>query len=522
MKKIKTTNHKITAALLVAVMMLSVIFTAVFGGSVKAKAESTTKSYEHDFTGGNLTSDDFFTMTSASISNAVSATIDGKVYDTGMKMNSKGKISFTAKNRGKLTILCGGPKSGSKIKITIDGTASTPAVETAASNGTTAASEVTADIDAGKSVVISKGTNEVSVFKVIFETTTEPTEPTKPTEPTEPDEPIATSYTVTVKDGSNETPYTDLTEGVQQTITATGDDFAYWVNSNGRIVSTENPYTFNVYYSDTYTAVYNDTTSKKVVFMTAYAQIYETVIYDENSFSDSKIPAVPTRYGYTSNGWDKDVEAIKSALESSDYVEVNPKYETNAQETYRVKINSAAVGESYTVNGTTYKADVYYDFPVNTIISVTMADPDNYTCWVNNSNTSEELSYNATYTFFVNRDIQINVKKRDINKAGLITLIKADTNSDGDKVIIYEFTVPEGYSIEFAGVLGDTRGESYVNDKTAKYVGGRASSAITFRYTLTIDSSLVDSLYIMPILKYNNGTTLETVYGTVQKASAVK
>lgn len=341
-------------------------------------------------------------------------------------------------------------------------------------------------------------------------------------DPTPDPDPTVTSYTVTVKDGSNETPYTDLTEGVQQTITATGDDFAYWVNSNGRIVSTENPYTFNVYYSDTYTAVYNDTTSKKVVFMTAYAQIYETVIYDENSFSDSKIPAVPIRYGYTSNGWDKDVEAIKSALESSDYVEVNPKYETNAQETYRVKINSAAVGESYTVNGTTYKADVYYDFPVNTIISVTMADPDNYTCWVNNSNTSEELSYNATYTFFVNRDIQINVKKRDINKAGLITLIKADTNSDGDKVIIYEFTVPEGYSIEFAGVLGDTRGESYVNDKTAKYVGGRASSAITFRYTLTIDSSLVDSLYIMPILKYNNGTTLETVYGTVQKASAVK
>lgn len=45
MKKIRTTNHKVTAALLVAVMMLSVIFTAVFSGEVKANAASQAKSY---------------------------------------------------------------------------------------------------------------------------------------------------------------------------------------------------------------------------------------------------------------------------------------------------------------------------------------------------------------------------------------------------------------------------------------------------------------------------------------------
>lgn len=340
-------------------------------------------------------------------------------------------------------------------------------------------------------------------------------------DPTPDPGPTTTSYTVTVKDGSNETPYPDLTEGAQQTITAAGNDFAYWVNSNDRIVSTDKEYKFNVYYSDTYTAVYNDTTSKKVLFMTAYNQIYETVKYNENSFSDNNIPAVPTRYGYISNGWDKDVDAIKNELKSSDYVEVNPNYKTDEQKTYRVKINTAAVGSTYTVNGKEYASNTDQDFPVNTIISVTMTNPDKYTCWVNNSKTSEVLSYNKTYTFFVNRDININVKNRDVEKKGLITLINADTNSNGDKVIIYEFTVPDGYSIEFAGVLGDTT-EANVNDKSAKYVGGRASSATTFRYTLTIDSSLADSLYIMPILKYSNGTTLEKVTGTVQKASAVK
>ena len=75
-------------------------------------------------------------------------------------------------------------------------------------------------------------------------------------------------------------------------------------------------------------------------------------------------------------------------------------------------------------------------------------------------------------------------------------------------------------------MLGDTT-EANVNDKAAKYVGGRASSATTFRYTLTIDSSLADNLYIMPILKYsikdsNGATTLKTVCGKVQKASEVK
>ena len=335
-----------------------------------------------------------------------------------------------------------------------------------------------------------------------------------------------TKYTVTVNDGTN-TSTNDYEEGESVTIKTDKDNFAYWLNSNNKIVSIDSSYTFNIYYSDTYTAVYNDTTSKKVLFMTAYNQIYGTVDYNEKNFSDSDIPAVPTRYGYISNGWDKDVEAIKSALESSDYVEVNPNYKTDEQKTYRVKINSDAVGATYTVNGTEYASDTDQDFAVNTIISVTMVDPDKYNCWVNNSETSEVLSYNKTYTLFVNRDIAINVKSRDIEeKEGLITLINADTNSDGDKVFIYEFTVPDGYSIEFAGVLGDTT-EANVNDKAAKYVGGRASSATTFRYTLTIDSSLADNLYIMPILKYsikdsNGATTLKTVCGKVQKASEVK
>lgn len=48
MKKIRTTNHKVTAALLVAVMMLSVIFTTVFTGGVKANATPTTHTYCYD------------------------------------------------------------------------------------------------------------------------------------------------------------------------------------------------------------------------------------------------------------------------------------------------------------------------------------------------------------------------------------------------------------------------------------------------------------------------------------------
>lgn len=339
-------------------------------------------------------------------------------------------------------------------------------------------------------------------------------------DPTPDPDPTVTSYTVTVKDGSNETPYTDLTEGAQQTITAKGNDFAYWVNSNGRIVSIDKEYKFNVYYSDTYTAVYNDTTSKKVVFMTAYGQEYETVPYVEGSFSEKDIPAVPARLGYTSNGWDKDTDAINAALKSSDYVKVNPNYETDTQLTYGVKISKNAVGETYIVNGKTYSAGEYVEFPVNTIITVKMVNPDGYNCWVDNS-TSDILSYNDTYTFFVNRKIQIEVKNRKVSeKLGVITLVSATNNSDGNKEIVYEFTVPDGYSIEFAGVLGDTT-EANVNDKAAKYVGGRASSATTFRYTLTIDSRLVDNLYIMPILKYKKGTELKTIMGTVQKASAV-
>ena len=489
MRKIRTTNHKITAALLVAVMMLSVIFTAVFSGGVKVKAEALT--YLYDFTDStdgvttdkSLNATTFFTLADANPKTSTQ-TISGKTYKNGRKMeSSKGSFSFNSKNGGTLTLVVGTTSTSAAIAINSEN------VDVA--NG---GAIITKEIPANTDVKIARGNKETWVYVVKFETegSTEPTEPTKPS--------TSTTYTVNVVNGTvnGETLKSGLNNGESVTIKADKvDNFAYWLNSSNKIVSTDTSYTFNVYFSDTYTAVYNDTTSKKVVFMTVYGQEYETKVYDD-SFT---MPEVPARYGYTNGVWEKNAEDIANEFEKTDakVIQVSPEYTVSNTATYTVKID-----DSTTIVGASDAEMQEYkngkDVPANTIITATTSK-SGFTCW-KDGKTGEVLSYNKTYSFYVNEDVSLAPKSdKTAVAAGAIRPVNVVTNDDGNTEIIYEFTVPDGCSIQFAGIVADTDKDK-ANDKDAKYKGGRASSATTFKYTVTVHKNMVNKLYVKPILKY--------------------
>lgn len=505
MKKIRSTNHKITAALLVAVMMLSVIFTAVFSGGMKAKAGSVKYIYNFSDNTEEYTTynpNNFFNIGTKPADKSVTATINEKKYNKGHKLNSGGIISFTAPDAGTLKILCANKSGTTSIKVN----------EEEKSVINTGCILEWSNIAKDKTVEIKRGEGEACVYVVIFETTGS-------TESSTSESTTSTTYTVNVVNGTvnGETLKSGLNNGESVTIEADKkDNFAYWLNSSNKIVSTDTSYTFNVYFSDTYTAVYNDTTSKKVVFMTVYGQEYDTKVYDD-SFT---MPKVPARYGYTNGVWEKNAEDIANEFEKTNakVIEVSPKYTVSSTATYTVKIDDTTtiVGASET-EMQEYKNGK--DVPANTIITATTSK-SGFTCW-KDGKTDEVLSYNQTYSFYVNKDVSLAPKSDKTAVAtGAIRVVNVVTNSDGNTEIIYEFTVPDGCKIKFAGIVADTN-LNKVNDKDAKYKGGKESSTTTFRYTLTVHSSMVDKLYVKPILKYWDTNDALQIIGDDAEATLV-
>lgn len=481
MKKIRYTNHKITAALLVAVMMLSVIFTAVFSGGVKAKADTGTSHSQSfkDFSKSGYDNNGFFKFASTTDSKLGSKTLkggmiyNGESYSVGLKLNNAGKISFTSENEtGVVTVV-----AASATSIKIDN--KEYALNTKGG--------IVSVVVSGTSHSIEKSSSEAVVFEVTY--TPGQTEPTN-------------SYNITVSDNGKST--TGIyTEGATLKLSATGDNLLYWKNSNNVIVATEDK-EIPVYYSDTYTAVYAKT-SAKVEYLTPYGGVLETYYADDEITE----PNGPTRYGYTFAGWDTDVETVKTSLADGKDVTVSPKYKDNADLKFTITVDTTELDglqstDSYTVN-TEVKAST---------------TSDDFAYWADGD--GKPLSYNSTYYFLANRDITVKaVKKSDSDNNAtekpIITKVKYDTAT---KTIIFEYTVPEEYTINFAGVLASTN-ETNLNNATVDayekgvYKLGTSEGAgyKTVRYTLK--NAGIDTWYVKPILTYKSATGTDTIYGDV-------
>ena len=302
----------------------------------------------------------------------------------------------------------------------------------------------------------------------------------------EPEEEATTSYKVTINDGTESKTET-VKESTEYKITAKGENFLYWVNSYGRIVSRDAEYSFPVYYSDTYTAVYKsaETTYK---FMTDYEQVYKT--YTDSNLA---IPTSPVKYGYEFDYWKigetkvSTVEEIKAAGTDTDVV-IKPVYKEVTENV------------SITIN------DVTKEYKKNEVVTADATALDNFMYWHVTGDESKILSYNDLYSFFADDKINSITAKcgtDTVEKSGIITHVAS--YSDGDsKTFVFEFTVPEGYTIEFAGVVASsTSTEPTLTDY--EYIRGRSSSAQTYRYSWTKLNASNTTWNVRPILKYSDG-----------------
>ena len=320
---------------------------------------------------------------------------------------------------------------------------------------------------------------------------------------------VTTSYTITVNDEhANPTTATDsYAEGSTLKLSAQGDNLLYWKNSNGVIVATSDK-EIPVYYSDTYTAVYAKT-GAKVEYLTPYGGVLATYYADDVNDADFKAPEGPTRYGYTFDGWDTDIETVKTSLVAEKDVTVSPKYKDNAGLQYTITIDATDVGGTKNTQ----------KYTVNTVVKTSVTDTENFACWKVGD---DVVSYNPTYYFFANRNVTVTAVKNDgseVSKGAIITEVEysADNNT-----VIFEYTVPNEYVMTFAGVIASTNADSLarVTDDDITTPNGvyklgadsdKCSKYNTYRYTLTKAGN--DTWYVKPVLTYKDSTGSHTIYG---------
>lgn len=325
---------------------------------------------------------------------------------------------------------------------------------------------------------------------------------------------VTTGNTITINDEkangttAPKTIVTSYSDGASVNLSAKGTDLLYWKNSNGVIVATGDK-GIPVYYSDTYTAVYAKT-GAKVEYLTPYGGVLATYYADDEITE----PGGPTRYGYTFDGWDTDVETVKTSLADGKDVTVKPKYKDNTDLQHKITIDTTELGGLQSTNS----------YTVNTEVKASTTS-DDFAYWADGDN--NVLSYNSTYYFLANRDITVKaVKKSDsdtnANAKPIITKVKYDTAT---KTIIFEYTVPEEYTINFAGVLASTNETNLNNAKVDNNAEGvyklgtsECAGYKTVRYTLK--NAGIDTWYVKPILTYKkatetNTTETNTIYGDV-------
>lgn len=305
-------------------------------------------------------------------------------------------------------------------------------------------------------------------------------------------------YTVTVVDSANsETPKTStIAEGNNITYTAQGTNFAYWLNSNGVKVSTSEKLDMPVYYSDTYTAVYAKE-GAKVDYLTPYGGIYETHYYSDGDFD---VPTALTKYGSTAvtknGGWELSYDEVMTKLKNDESFEVNPVYEADTSGSFEITIDTSAI------DGNAPETKTY---PSNKEVKASVTS-ENFGRWVDGKGNT--LSYNSTYYFLANRNVTVKAVAKDSEeKVGVITYIEY-----ANKTIVFEYTVPNEYTMTFAGVYastnkskveGMTEGSTELPDGVYRLGAdeSRCGNYKTFRYTLKNSGS--DIWYVKPILKYS-------------------
>ena len=315
----------------------------------------------------------------------------------------------------------------------------------------------------------------------------------------------------------------DYTLGSTVTVSVTADDFAYWANSYGMVLSREKTYSFTVTGADTVTAVFDTVIDNKatVIFESAYGQV---MARDQLAAGDSmSIPSVPTLNGYDAIGWDMDgdgsYDAEKDTLATaiakgfaaeSKMVTIRPLYQLKETK-YTISVTNGSGAGQYNQNE---------------VVTVTADAPEagqKFSHWKDSGD--KILSYDTTYKFFAEKDMNITaVYVADtvvVEAKGTTEIINMYKDTENNKLTFVSMsTVPEGCTINKAGVIATnnetvgTSGDGF-NASTAVFAVGNSWTGTAYRYTFSKGKvNTGDTWYVRAYLVYTDASgNSHTVYG---------
>ena len=304
-----------------------------------------------------------------------------------------------------------------------------------------------------------------------------------------------------------------------------GYTFAYW-RVNDKIVSYEAELTLRLEATSDVEAIFTSQAASGTVtvsFVNCDGMIVSSVTVDAGS--EITLPAYPTKYGYTVDGWNVNGEIIqageKITVDTDMIIRIGAYV---SEDTYEVSvvgsINDAAVSGKYTYNA---KVVVKFD-------TTSLGDGDFFGGWADTN--GAVISYEETYAFFVGADVTLSAviasEAADIKPVVAVTDVAVIEN--GKKVsFLTERTTPAGYTYVESGVLYTANSELAGNMTLETLAGGIKQKAAAwntkdgqFRITLASREGTAITAYVRAYLTYldKNGEYV-TIYSDVYSGKTV-
>ena len=317
--------------------------------------------------------------------------------------------------------------------------------------------------------------------------------------------------------------------GSTVTLSCNDEDFAYWQNNAGTILSRESEYSFVVTNAETISAVFNEIVDNKVtlIFESFYGQVIATKQLGSDEIIDTDTISVPVRTGYNALGWDFDgdgkYDKNKDTLESA----ITRGFKSDARTVRIVQIyklineNHKITVENGSGSGTYNQNDIVTAIPDEAKTGM------KFSHWEDADNNI--LSYNEKYVFYVSEDLTIKAVyvaiENKIDAKGTTSIVTSNRieidKEKGKLSFVSMSTVPEGCKINKAGIIATNKSEvansGEFTDKSAQFVRGMSSDKKAVRYTWTKGNIQTgDKWYVRAYLVYTDSDgNVHTVYSDV-------
>ena len=240
--------------------------------------------------------------------------------------------------------------------------------------------------------------------------------------------------------------------GTQVTVVFKGsENFLYWVNESGKVVSTSKTYTFSMGSATTLKAVYAEKEENQamVVFISHTQQVISSKGYTDTQ--EIQFPEPPIKMGATFVRWSMTEAEIRAAMATTTtgIIVVEPVYEFSAG-SYTVTVNYPN-DETATYTATVGKI---------TTVTAKSIDGKVFKCWKNGDTV---LGYTETLKVAPRGDLTLTAEYVDagttVDRLPVIALTEISASQQGAKYAV-SFTatrsVPDGYTVTEQGVLVST------------------------------------------------------------------